>query len=179
MSACLCTGVCLNGGQCAAYPQGRLSGCYGGHSTLTPPTFGEIQNFKNKINLDVESIRQQTTSIRDQVVSQEETINHTQEGIELCFQALERYGLSRGLPGDKIPNPFEYIAVDAKRRDDMNYIKNSLYDFYCWIVNTIQDNKERSKGIERLEDAAMWLNKSISRRKDNETRNDRQPKSKR
>jgi len=219
MSVCLCTGACLQG-TCSAYPNGRMGGCYGTYSSSTPPTFSEIQNFRNKINIDLESVRQQ-------VNAQEHTINHTQVGIEKCFEriekveeivdvekikstifhgaqthasilkceaALKKINYCLGdlleqnqkikiqkpdglLPDGKIANPFEYIAVDAKRRDDMRHIQKTLYEFYCWVINTVEDNKERSKGIERLEEAAMWLNKSISRRKDdgkqNEVRNDR------
>lgn len=64
-------------------------------------------------------------------------------------------------------NIFEFIAVDAKKRDDIRHIKNALYEFYCWTLDNVQDNRERSIGIEKLEEAAMWLNKSISRSKEN------------
>ena len=166
MSICNCSGSCLWGNSCPAYPNGRENGCYSGYSTMTPPTFSEIQNFKNKVNIDVERIMQQ-------VNAQEHTINHNQMGIDACLSWLEAIDPPIRKPDGKPKNPFEYIAVDAKRRDDMTYIKKTLYEFYCWIINTVEDNKERSKGIERLEEAAMWLNKSISRRKVNGTQDEK------
>lgn len=66
-----------------------------------------------------------------------------------------------------VTNIFEFVAVDSKRRDDIRHVKNAMYELYSWILDNIQDNRERSIGIEKLEEAAMWLNKSISRRKDN------------
>jgi hypothetical protein len=69
-------------------------------------------------------------------------------------------------------NIFEFRTVDNKGRDDIRHIKNVLYDFYCWIVDNVPENKERLIAIQKLEECAMWLNKSISRRKPNERGND-------
>jgi len=148
------------GKKCSAYPNGRNPDW--GYSSLTPPTFSEIQNFKIKINNDIDMIQQQ-------VNAQEHTINHMQEGIETCFEVIEKMADHIGYKVDKKVNPFEFIAVDAKRRDDIRHIKNALYELYKWVLDNVQENKERSKGIECLEEAAMWLNKSISRRKDDGT----------
>jgi hypothetical protein len=150
----------MRGGKCSAYPNGKESGCYGTFSTSTLPTFSEIHNFKIHISGQLENVRQQ-------VNAHEHTINHNQKDIELCFEHIEKIGHRVGFTIAKNINPFEFIAVDGKRRDDIRHIKNSLYELYKWILDNVQDNKERSKGIERLEEAAMWLNKSISRRIDN------------
>lgn len=166
LGLCSCTGACMLGRRCSAYPNGRESGCYGTFSTSNPPTFLEIQNLREKINIEVESVRQQ-------VQAQEHTINHTQLGIEKCFEWLQKIDPLNGITGERNINPFEFIAVNAKRRDDIRHIKNSLFELYKWILANVQDNKERSKGIERLEEAAMWLNKSISRRKDNGTQDEK------
>ncbi len=158
MSSCLCTGACLTRG-CSAYPNGRANDNF---NVLTPPNFAEIQNFRQKINSDVDSIRKTANA-------QENTINFMQNCLESSFEWLEKLDPERVKPDGKVINPFEFIAVDAKRRDDIKHIKESLYELYKWIIFNVQDNKERSKGIECLEEAAMWLNKSISRRKDNGT----------
>jgi hypothetical protein len=169
--------LCLLGGKCSAYPNGRESRCYGTFSTTTSPTFAEIQNFRIKINSDLEVVSQQLNA-------HENTINHTQEGIKKCFDRIEKTEklitnivIENDLwikpKTEKIENPFEFIAVDAKRRDDIRHIKDALYELYKWLLDNIQENKERSKGIERLEEAAMWLNKSISRRIDNGTQNEK------
>lgn len=64
---------------------------------------------------------------------------------------------------EQVENIFEFIAVDAKKRDDIRHIKNALHELHCWIKKEIQDNEYRAYGIKALEEAAMWLNKSISR----------------
>lgn len=160
--SCLCTGVCMRGGHCSAYPNGRESGCYGTFSTSNPPTFLEMQHLREKINIEMEIVRQH-------VQAQEHTINQIQEDVGICFEALSEIGNRTAFIIDKNINPFQFIEVNQKGLDNIKYIKNSLFELYKWILANVQDNKERSKGIERLEEAAMWLNKSISRRKDDGT----------
>lgn len=63
----------------------------------------------------------------------------------------------------KKENIFDFIKVSLKDMDNMNHAKNALYDFYCWIIDNVKDNRERSLAITKLEESAMWLNKSISR----------------
>jgi len=60
-------------------------------------------------------------------------------------------------------NIFEFKRVSAKAHDDIRHIRNVLYDFYCWIIDNVPNNSERENGITKLEECAMWLNKSISR----------------
>lgn len=161
LNSCMCTGACLNGGGCSAFPHGR----------------NQFIGYTHPLNSDNESLRQQ-------INAQESTINHTQQGIEKCFERVEKIEYVLGdvfEKGQRIKiqkkeeeqkpyqNIFEFIAVDPKRRDDIRHVKNALYEFYCWILDNVQDNKYRSNGIDLLEAAAMQLNKAISRRKDNGT----------
>ena len=127
------------------------------------------------------SPRKEVEDLRLQVHGIEQSINHIYSGLDKYFEKLAKFEaifneiLDTNQPVkinkkevDK-SNIFEFIAVDVKRRDDIRHIKESLYILYCWIWENVQDNKWRSKGIECLEEAAMWLNKSISRRKEDGT----------
>lgn len=124
----------------------------------------------------------------------EHMIDHCQDGIEKCFGRIEQidsatsaltemykditlkvvrfqdYLANKAIKKkeQKRDNIFEFIPVDHKGKDDIRHIRNALYDFYCWILDNVQENRERSIAITKLEECAMWLNKSISRRKDNE-----------
>ena len=212
MSGCFCTGIC----KVPPYT------CSGKVESVT--ISGSSTPTANYYPYDLE-----LQSLRSMINSQEHTINHTQKGIEKCFERVEMlegtlrsaidewnkeeklmnekftwFRRERDLGLEKInklentivhltemykhlsithakliddelktkltvksQNPFEFVAVDAKRRDDIRHVKEVLYTLYCWLLDNIQDNKERSTGIEHLEAAAMWLNKAISRRKDN------------
>ncbi len=105
--------------------------------------------------------------LQDQINAQEHSIDHIYSGMEKFFERIEKIDPIRKQSNGDIFNIFEFVAVDAKRRDDIRHIKNVLYELYSWVLENIEDNRERSIGIEKLEEAAMWLNKSISRRKKN------------
>jgi hypothetical protein len=124
-------------------------------------------------------------SLQSQIIAQEHTINHIQEGqqeIEKCFERIKKleYWAAGVIQNnvkikdeDKEEKPyeniFEFKRTYLKGTDDIRHVKNALYELYCWILDNVPGNKYRSNGIDLLEAAAMQLNKAISRRKDNGT----------
>lgn len=70
---------------------------------------------------------------------------------------------------DPNENIFEWKQVNIHGLECIRHARNVLHDFHKWIMLNVPENKERSVAVTHLETAAMWLNKSISRRKpDNE-----------
>lgn len=135
-----------------------------------------------------------STEIDQRLAAHDSLIIHAQDGIEKCFVRIEKCDNQIGAltemykdialkvvrfqdyiskkefksqesKKEEKDNIFEFRYVYHKGRDDIRHIKNTLYDFYCWILDNIEDNKYRAQGIDLLEAAAMQLNKAISREK--------------
>jgi len=153
MGSCLCTGLCrLPGGSCSSFPNGNppRPNNFIGYSY---PLGGFALN-ENEIREAISKVHQIELSMRRKWAANTELSKRLTE--------IENLHKVNAAARDNI---FEFRQVDHKGRDDIQHIKKVLYDFFGWILDNVPENRERSIAIEKLEECAMWLNKSISRRK--------------
>lgn len=137
------------------------------HRLLSSVVPGQCLCMCNKINPYTNASTKQTSiGIMDTNEAQE--IDVRLKAIERFIKGIINEAVAKDIvkEEDKRKNPFEFKQVNSKGRDDIRHIANLLHDFYKWIIINVPENKERSIAVTHLEDAAMWLNKSISRRKE-------------
>lgn len=58
---------------------------------------------------------------------------------------------------------FSFKKVGPKGLAHIRHVKSKADDLYSWLLENVQNNRERSLAITKLEETVMWLNKAISR----------------
>lgn len=142
--------------------------CYNGHIERLNVDVREIQKKLDAWNEDLEYLDSLNLNKRiESIDSKTNSLTEMYKDITLKVVRFQDYLANKAIKKKEqnLDNIFEFITVDQKGRDDIRHIRNALYDFYCWILDNVQENRERSIAITKLEECAMWLNKSISRRK--------------
>jgi hypothetical protein len=175
MSVCNCNGKCkVWSFTCSGTKVGDIKWC-SSSITLVDPIKYEIDALRGLVTAQEHSInvmKAENAAICDLIKKDEKEFDKRVKKLEWIAGDLyiknERIKIQEK-EQKPYQNIFDFIAVGPKGRDDIRHIKNVLYEFYVWILDNVPDNEYRSKGIGLLEDAAMQLNKAISRRKDNGT----------
>jgi hypothetical protein len=73
---------------------------------------------------------------------------------------------------EKKPNMkdiFEFKPVGQHGKNKINNVKMKAFNMYGYIMDNVKDNRERAIAISKIEEAVMWINKSISRSEANES----------
>ena len=147
-----------------------------GFESLLAKDYKDIEKFFDKF----EKLEKITNEINGRTASYpgvKELISDHLKALSMRLSAIEREYLDKDEIGPKSEQPeniFEFKKVNLVELNKIIHVKGTLYDFYKWIVDNVPENKERSTAILKLEECAMWINKSVSRG----IENDRQQKSK-